>query len=264
MMGQKEGSFTIVQISDLHCGDMRFDEKLMQTALKEINEMDVDLVVVAGDLTAFGYREQYEEAKGYIEQIQCSQIIATAGNHDCRNVGFLHFEELFGPRFQAEVFDFSVYCDTVFHEKIKIIAADSNKPDLDDGGIGREHYKWIEEEFQEKDEFKVFLLHHHLISIPGTGRERNTVWDAGDVLAELHRVGVDLVLAGHRHVPYVWPVANMLVVHSGTVSTWRTRGYTKPSYNIIELKPSGIDISTKTPGEEESAKQSFGYRKKGF
>lgn len=54
--------------------------------------------------------------------------------------------------------------------------------------------------------------------IPGTGRERNQVLDAGDVLSLLRQAEVDLVLSGHRHVPYVWPVAGMLLVHSGTVS----------------------------------------------
>jgi 3',5'-cyclic-AMP phosphodiesterase len=57
------------------------------------------------------------------------------------------------------------------------------------------------------------------------GRERNQVLDAGDVLSLLRQCGVDLVLSGHRHVPYVWPIAGMLLVHSGTVSTLRTRGF---------------------------------------
>jgi len=43
------------------------------------------------------------------------------------------------------------------------------------------------------------------VPIRGTGRERNQVLDAGDVLALLHQAEVDVVLSGHRHVPYVWP-----------------------------------------------------------
>lgn len=256
-MPQTKDSFTIIQLSDFHCGDDRFDKKLMQTALGEINERGADLVVIPGDLTAFGYREQFEEAKEYIDQIQCPQIVVIAGNHDCRNVGFLHFEELIGPRYQTATFDFCVCCGGVLQEKVKIVATDSNKPDLDDGEIGRDHYKWIQNEFQEKNEYNIFVLHHHLISIPGTGRERNIVWDAGDVLAELRQADVDLVLAGHRHVPYIWPVAGMLIVNSGTVSTWRTRGYTKPSYNIVEIKPDEVTVSIKTPGEERSEVEKF-------
>lgn len=256
-MSQIRNSFTIIQLSDFHCGDDRFDKKLMQTALEEINERAPDLVVAPGDLTAFGYREQFEEAKGYIDQIQCPQIVVIAGNHDCRNVGFLHFEELIGPRYQTATFDFCVHCGGVLQERVKIVATDSNKPDLDDGEIGRDHYRWIKDQFESENDFKVFVLHHHLLSVPGTGRERNIVWDAGDVLKELREVGVDLVLSGHKHVPYIWPVADMLIVNSGTVSTWRTRGYTKPSYNIISIRPDNTEVVIKTPGESRSEAEKF-------
>ena len=48
--------------------------------------------------------------------------------------------------------------------------------------------------------------------MPGTGRERNQVLDAGDVISLLRQLSVDLVLSGHRHVPYVWPVAGIVSV----------------------------------------------------
>ena len=63
------------------------------------------------------------------------------------------------------------------------------------------------------------------VPIRGTGRERNQVLDAGDVLALLHQAEVDVVLSGHRHVPYVWPVAGMLLIRSGTAATLRTRAF---------------------------------------
>ena len=45
------------------------------------------------------------------------------------------------------------------------------------------------------------MLHHHLLPVPGTGRERNVVYDAGDAIECLQRAGVNLVLSGHKHVP---------------------------------------------------------------
>jgi hypothetical protein len=84
--------------------------------------------------------------------------------------------------------------------------------------------------------------------IPGTGRERNQVLDAGDVLSVLRRAEVDVVLAGHRHVPYVWPVAGMRLVHSGTVSTRRTRAFTDHAYNLIRVEPDRIAVELRIPG----------------
>jgi 3',5'-cyclic AMP phosphodiesterase CpdA len=89
--------------------------------------------------------------------------------------------------------------------------------------------------------------------IPGTGRERNQVLDAGDVLSLLRQSGVDLVLSGHRHVPYVWPVAGMLLVHSGTVSTLRTRGFPHPAYNLVRIEDGRISVKLRIPGGEARA-----------
>ncbi|MFA5801114.1 MAG: metallophosphoesterase [Thermoleophilia bacterium] len=251
-MAESHDFYTIAQFSDIHCGDARFDAQLAEALVSEVNDANPDLTVVAGDLTADGYREQFDEAKSYIDRVKCEQVIVIAGNHDCRNVGYLHFEELFGPRhYKAAELDFKLCCvpgEEGTQQKVKILAMDSNKPDLNDGEIGRDNFTWIDNEFPNERDYKIFLLHHHLVGIPGTGRERNVVWDAGDVLERLRAVDVNLVLCGHRHVPYTWPLANMLIVSSGTGSTWRTRGYTQPSYNVIRIDPEMVTITTKVPG----------------
>jgi 3',5'-cyclic AMP phosphodiesterase CpdA len=253
----EKSSFLIAQLSDIHCGDLRFDETLMQNVISEINLANPDLVVIPGDLTAMGYRDQFEIAKSYLQKIKCQQKIVIAGNHDCRNVGYLHFEDVIGPRHHIQTLPFAIKHSGKLKKKIKLLAVDSNKPDLDDGEIGREKYNWIIKEFAKENIFKIFVLHHHLISIPGTGRERNIVWDAGDVLEKLKETQVDLVLAGHRHVPYIWPIAGMLIVTSGTASTWRTRGYTPPSYNLIEITASEIKVTNKNSAGKGKVEKVF-------
>ena len=233
----------IAQLSDLHVGGTRYREDLLHTAIGEINAAEPDLVVVAGDLTDDGYPDQYPAVKEELAAIACQRIVRVPGNHDARNVGYLRFEETFGARDSRLRLD----CGGV---EIAVVAVDSSKPDLDEGEIGREHYGWIEEGFAGDADLRVFVCHHHLMPIPGTGRERNQVLDAGDVLSLLSRCGVDIVLSGHRHVPYVWPVAGLLLVHSGTVSTLRTRGFPHPAYNLVEVADRRISIELRIPGGE--------------
>jgi 3',5'-cyclic AMP phosphodiesterase CpdA len=102
-------------------------------------------------------------------------------------------------------------------------------------------------------DLRVFVCHHHLVPIPGTGRERNQVLDAGDVLSLLRQLGVDLGLAGHRHVRYVWPVAGILLVHSGTVSTLRTRGSPHPAYNLVRIEHGRISVELCVPASERQS-----------
>jgi 3',5'-cyclic-AMP phosphodiesterase len=233
----------IAQISDVHVGGTRYRQELLHTAIAEINAARPDLVVVAGDLTDDGYPDQYPLAREELSALEAAHIVRVPGNHDARNVGYLHFEDTFGARDSRTHLE----CGGL---EVALVAVDSTKPDLDEGEVGREHYGWIEEGFAGGSDLRVFVCHHHLMPIPGTGRERNQVRDAGDVLALLRRCEVDLVLAGHRHVPYVWPVAGMLLVHSGTVSTLRTRGFPHPAYNLIQVDAGRISIELRIPGGE--------------
>ena len=96
------------------------------------------------------------------------------------------------------------------------------------------------------------MLHHHLLPIPGTGRERNIVYDAGDLLEVLQECGVNLVLCGHKHVPYAWRLEHLFVVNAGTCSSLRLRGNTKACYNLIRIEDDRVQVARKYPfhGEE--------------
>jgi 3',5'-cyclic-AMP phosphodiesterase len=233
----------IAQLSDVHVGGARYREELLRTAIEEINVAEPDFVVIAGDLTDDGYPDQYPLAEQELGAIAAPQVVRVPGNHDARNVGYLLYEDTFGPRDSQQRFE-SAGLD------VALVGVDSSKPDIDEGEIGREHYGWIEEGFAPDADLRVFVCHHHLMPVPGTGRERNQVLDAGDVLALLRRSSVDLVLSGHRHVPYVWPLAGILIVHSGTVSTLRTRGFPHPAYNLLRIEEGRIAVELCVPGGE--------------
>jgi 3',5'-cyclic-AMP phosphodiesterase len=233
----------IAQLSDVHVGGSRYRQGLLHAAIAEINEAEPDLVIVAGDVTDDGYPDQYPLAKQELEALACAEVVLVPGNHDARNVGYLRFEDTFGTRDSRRRL-------SVDGSEIALVAVDTSKPDLDEGEVGREHYPWIQEGFSGATDLRIFVCHHHLMPIPGTGRERNQVLDAGDVLSLLRQAEVDLVLSGHRHVPYVWPVAGMFLVHSGTVSTLRLRGFPQPAYNLIRVAEQRISVELCVPGGE--------------
>ena len=232
--------FRIVQLSDLHCGTQFFLPQHLERAIAEVNEMEPDVVVISGDLTSHGFKEEYVLAREYLHRVECKAMVVIPGNHDSRNVGYVHFEELFGDRN-------SVLCVG----DAQIVAVDSSEPDLDNGQIGRGRYRWIEEQFAAPAELRVFVLHHHLLPVPGTGRERNIVNDAGDTLECLQRAGVDLVLSGHKHVPYAWRLEDLFVVNAGTVSSSRLRGKGRPCYNVVEVDGTHVDVWRRYPFHEQ-------------
>ena len=234
----------IAQISDIHCGEGSFDPAAMQSIIDRVNGMSPDVVVIAGDLTAAGYQWEFEEAKSWLDQIERPKIVIP-GNHDSRNVGYIHFERLFGERFSRYRMAFEgERAERLQATGMTIVAVDSSEPDLNDGRVGREHYAWIKKQFDQPDDLKIFVIHHHLVPIPGTGRERNIILDAGDVLAELTQLDIDVVLSGHKHVPYFWGVNGVLICNSSTATTRRVRGLTPPSWNELQIDASTIKTYT--------------------
>jgi 3',5'-cyclic-AMP phosphodiesterase len=234
----------VAQISDIHCGEVSFQPQLMQGVVDGVNALEPDVVAVAGDLTAAGYEWEFEEAAVWLAQIEAPKVVVP-GNHDSRNVGHLHFDRLFGDRFSRYRRAF----ETERAERLRatgftVVSVDSSDPDLNEGHIGRERYPWIRQQFDEPGDIKIFVLHHHLVSIPGTGRERNIITDAGDVLATLTQVDIDVILSGHKHVPFFWGLNGILVCNSGTAATKRLRGLTPPSWNEIRIDATTIKVYT--------------------
>jgi len=246
-------SFLIAQLSDIHCGSPFFDPQLLHHAVEEVKAVSPDLVLIGGDLTTDGYAHEFREAQNQLEPLLAPELttVVIPGNHDSKNVGYLHFVDSFGPGDVPGKGDRVLHLTGSAGQAVTLVAMDSTKPDLAEGEIGRERYSWIRQQFSGPADLRIFALHHHLVPVPGTGRERNTVWDSGDVLALLDEVGVNVVLSGHKHVPFVWLLNDLLVVNSGTVSSHRLRGYVRPSYNLLEITPDRIVVTLRYPGTGE-------------
>jgi 3',5'-cyclic-AMP phosphodiesterase len=225
----------IAQISDLHVGSINFKEELLINAIDELNSMDPDVTIITGDITENGYYLEFLKAVPYLDEIK-SPILVVPGNHDARHVGDECFEELIKNRY-----------GTLKDKKhgLKVIGLDSSEPDLDYGRVGRSQQNWMEKELVNADEenlYKIIALHHHIIPVPKTGRERNVLSDAGDILQSLMSGRADLVLSGHKHMPHVWMMEETAFITAGTVSSLRLRGRELSSFNTLNIEEDFIEI----------------------
>lgn len=226
----------IVQISDIHCGPM-FNYGGFRTAIEEINALSPDLVVVTGDITENGILTEFKMAREEFKRLKAEKVIYISGNHDYRSTGYLLFKQFFPLNQVTEIGD------------VAIIVLSSARPDRDDGEVGYRQNLWLENTLENyKDYIKIVAIHHHIIPVPDTGADQVTIVDAGDVLRSLIRGRVDLVLCGHRHRPWKWRIEGMQVLHAGSVSCERLRGFFLYSYNTIELKGRRIEAKLKIVG----------------
>ena len=242
----------IAHISDLHISDIAFDEEIFMKAVSEINNLQPDMIVLTGDITNNGYYREFKQAMKYLELFE-APLFAVPGNHDSRNLGYQSFEELVGERSWklTKENDFTV------------IGLDSSSPDEDRGYIGLPQHLWMEHQLDDcviNDQFSIVVLHHHVIPIPETGRERNVLSDAGDILKTLTTHEVDLVLSGHKHVPNIWKINNTIVVNSGSLCSNKLRGKIGNSYMVYMIDDTNIEIFLNNVGGEKFL---FGkYRRK--
>jgi Icc protein len=183
----------IAHLSDLHVSSGYFVPEYADHVVSAMASLRPDLTVVTGDLTTEGHLHEYERAIALLKTLTTGRLLVVPGNHDARNEGYMLFEELFGTRYPQ-------YED----DNVSILGIDSSQPDIDDGHVGRTNYPHIAEAMSIAGKTRILAMHHHLVPIPGTGRERHIPTDAGDVLKLCVENRVDIVLSGHKHLPWVW------------------------------------------------------------
>jgi 3',5'-cyclic AMP phosphodiesterase CpdA len=228
----------LVQVSDVHCGPF-FRKDIFSKAVKEINAMNPDVVLVTGDLTENGLLSEFEMAASQLKKLKAGKILFVSGNHDYRSTGYLLFKQFF-PFSQITEINDSV-----------ILILSSARPDRDDGEVGHRQNIWLENTLaQYENKTKIVAIHHHVIPVPDTGADQITIVDAGDVLRSLIKSKVALVLCGHRHRPWKWKIEDMQVVHAGSISCEKLRGFFANSYNIINVEGRRVESKLKIIGGE--------------
>ena len=231
----------IFHMSDSHIGRSHFNEDSFNKAINYYRKNKFDLFIHSGDLTQGGSLKQFEKAKNLFKDVKEPKVFIP-GNHDKRSGGISIYKNLFGgPTGVKEI------NDTV------VIYIDSAVADTNLGRVGTLKYNFIKnclKKYQNKS-LKIIVLHHHILPIPRTGRERNVLSNAGDLLDLILRYDVDLVLLGHRHYPNVYQVEQTVFVNAGTVSDKKTRHGDVNSFNIINVNDKNIDVTIRRMNDSE-------------
>ena len=185
--------------------------------------MQPDVVVCSGDLTTFGYKQEYTQARSYLDRLELPDVITIPGNHDSRNVAC---RGDVGPRSTGAC------AGTLHHVRgYRLLPATSTTAwwaqplRLDRGAVPAPSR---------------VRATHHLLPIPG-GRERNVVHDAGDTLEVLQRAKVNLVLSGHKHVPYAGGCRTC------SLSMPAPSCPPRACYNVVEIGDDLVDIYRRYP-----------------
>jgi len=236
----------ILHISDLHFGPP-FAPAVAEALLQTIPSLNLDAVVVSGDVTQRAKRHQFEEARQFFDRLPDVPLLVIPGNHDVPL--WRIFERLFKPH--------ALYCEIitptlnpVLHVgNVVLVGLDSTAPwrSLSNGRLHPHQLQHCEETFAAvPDEMtRIVVAHHHFapghdrvfdIAMPGARR-------AIDCFVEQK---VEMILGGHLHRSYIGSSLDffpghhrdrgVIIVQCGTTTSSRGKGRERDenTFNLIE------------------------------
>lgn len=236
----------LLHISDLHFGPP-YRPEVGQAVLKLAPTLNVDAVVVSGDLTQRAKPEQFLAAKQFLGKLPDVPQLVIPGNHDVPLYRVV--ERLLNPH--------GVYRESISDnlnpvltlDQAVLVGLDSTSPrrTIVSGRIDSDQLRLCREAFAKApdDALRIIVAHHHFAPAHDNKKDRKVLGRrAIDCFVEF---GVDMILGGHLHRAYIGNSLDfyrgnhrdqgIIIVQCGTTTSsrgvWKETG--KNTLNVIDV-----------------------------
>jgi 3',5'-cyclic AMP phosphodiesterase CpdA len=230
---------TLVQISDTHFGTEQPEVVRALTGL--LRQMRPALVILSGDITQRARRSQFTKAAEFVAEIEAPALLAIPGNHDI---------PLFDP-FTRSFFPYANY-SRAFGEDLEpsfespelmvLTVKTTRRQRHKHGEVSASQIDRVARRLRtaQSDQLRVVVTHQP-VHVTRAQDEENLLRGGGQAVASWCEAGVDLILGGHIHLPYVRPLSErypelgrrIWAVQAGTAVSRRTRDGIPNSFNLI-------------------------------
>ncbi|MCP3904645.1 MAG: 3',5'-cyclic-nucleotide phosphodiesterase [Planctomycetes bacterium] len=254
---------TLLHVSDLHFGPPYLP--VVGEALLEVAQtLNADVIVASGDFTQRAKRQQFADARRFLDRLPDVPRVVVPGNHD---VALWRVVERFSRPFDLYREHLGADLDGVLHlDGAVIVWLNSTSPRraISNGRIHLDQLAFCERELGDlpPEVVKIVVAHHHFLPAPDFERDQ-TMPKARRALDLLVRHGVDLILGGHLHRAYIGNSLDVyagadrehgtIIVQCGTTTSRRGRGREreKNSFNVIDVDGELLRVTHYLYFEEE-------------
>lgn len=250
---------TIVHLSDIHFG--RVDPRVVAPLVDAISAVTPNLVAVSGDLTQRARRNQFKQARAFLDQLP-KPVLVVPGNHDVPlfNLAARFFDPYGGYRHYI-----AQDLEPIHQDDETIVVGLNSARTVPFHGGGRLNETQVARACAHLANAPAaavrIVVTHHPFDLPKSHGDEHLIGRSDMAMRKLAAAGADLFLAGHLHVSHVGHTADRyqiaghsaLVVQAGTLST-RGRGEVN-NFNVLRLARPLITIERHSWNEEARAFQ---------
>jgi predicted MPP superfamily phosphohydrolase len=227
---------TLLQISDPHFGT---EQPPVLQALHELaTEVRPNLVVLSGDITQRARRAQFAAARRFIDGLAPRALIAIPGNHDIPLFNLAarlaapygNYRSAFGPALESD------------HEtdELLVLALNSTRPwRHKHGELSAAQVQRVSRRLRAAApaQLRVVVLHHPVWALRASD-EANLVRGHREAIAAWTAAGLDIVLGGHIHLPYL----HALPAVAGRCPAWAVQAGTAVSGRVRDGIPNSVNL----------------------
>ena len=238
----------IAFVSDTHINlrtnesEMAYNRRFDQT-IAEINAAKVDLVLIGGDLTDGGTREQMALFKRKVKQLK-APVLFVPGNHDVGVVGIGDIKTSITPQ-KVRLFAKELGPNWFVREKAGVRVVGINSC-LFGSGFKEEEDQWkfLEKELAKPHAKPTFLLEHYPLFILTADEPRLSTRNVQPelrkrLLALVKQGGVRTVLTGHLHLLFTNRLDGILFLGNATTAYGLPRGMQPEGWMLLTVPREG-------------------------
>ena len=229
----------LLQVSDPHFGTER--PAVVEGLVRLAQEQRPDVVVLSGDVTQRATAAQFEAARAFCGRLAPAPVLAIPGNHDIPLFDvaaralrpYARFKAAFGdtlePQWQAPA--------------LRVVTLNTTRPwRHKDGELSAEQVERAAACFAGASaaQWRVVVVHQPA-AVVRDADARDLLHGHAGAVRRWCEAGVDLVLGGHIHLPYLVPLHErdtslprpLWVVQAGTAVSTRVRHEAGNSVNVL-------------------------------
>jgi 3',5'-cyclic AMP phosphodiesterase CpdA len=256
--------FTILHLSDLHVGPP-FVPAVAEAVLRIAPRLKLDLTVVSGDLTQRARREQYIQARRFLDRLPAVPRVVVPGNHDVPL--FRVIERLVAPHKLYREYICRDLDRTATFDGAVVVALNSTDPrrTITQGRLREKQIEFCQQAFDKAapGAARIVVAHHHFARAPDQWHSQ-TLRGGRRAMRCFLDMGVELILGGHLHRAYIGNSLDffacrpsdrgIIIVQSGTTTSRRGRGRErqKNSFNLIQIDTDTLQVTHYMYMDDES------------